>query len=214
MVRFPARRHNTQFTIPNSMNLELLSILVAAILVGPGVTQMARHFAAAKPLINLIALLIIGALTLVLIIPEAYIDGGWPTLVFVAAGFLLPLGLHRIGHLNFGADSVLIAGVAIHVLMESAAVAISPDPDHLGWAVAAHRLPVGLAIFLLAPTPKAGWLVIALLVGITIIGFTGVQWLPSFLSSTQEAWLEGFVAGSLFHIIHGHHHHDSQEHKH
>ena len=188
------------------MNFELLAILVIALLAGPAITQVARLFETGQSVIRLVALLIIGVLVILLIIPEAYAEGGWPTFAFVALGFLLPLVLHKIAHLNFGADSVLIAGVAIHVLIESAAVAISPDPDHLGWAVAAHRLPVGLAVFLLAPTPRVGWLIIMMLVGITLLGFTGVQWLPSFLSHTQEAWLEGFVAGSLFHIIHGHHH--------
>ncbi|MEM7281819.1 MAG: hypothetical protein AAF438_09350 [Pseudomonadota bacterium] len=194
------------------MKLELLALLVATLLVGPAVTQLARRYTRAEALINLTALILIGTLTLLFIVPEAYVHGGWLTLVFVFAGFLLPLILHRIGRMNFGADSVLVAGVLIHVLIESAAVAIAPDPEHLGIAVAAHRVPVGLAVFMLAPNSRGGWAIILLLAAVTCIGFFGGQWMPHWLNHTQEAWLEGFVAGSLFHIIHGHSKRDNHVH--
>ena len=150
------------------------------------------------------ALIAVAGLTLLIILPSALAAGGMTTLLFLALGLLLPTALHRIGAgaLGLTADRALILAIAVHAAVECAALA--GTSDQLGLAVAAHRIPVGLAVFMLVASPRAGWRYIALLVAASVGGYLSGQELLGLLNVQQCAWLEGFVAGSLLHVVQGH----------
>ena len=118
----------------------------------------------------------------------------------------MPRLLHQLGPTRAGmsADRVLLAGLIIHASIESAALAASTEGSHLGLAIVAHRVPVGLAIFMLAPNSRDGWIAIGLIMLASLLGYAG-GYNVSELTTQNHAWLDGLVAGSLLHVIQGHH---------
>lgn len=176
--------------------------------------QIARRSEQVSELVDGFALVSVSGLTLLVILPSALHVGGLPTALFVAFGMGLPTFLHRLGSqtLALTADRALILGVAIHAAIECAALAGADE--HFGFAVVAHRVPVGLAVFMLAASPQSGWRFIGFLALASLVGFTGGQELVGLLNDHQHAWLEGFVAGSLLHVVQGHalgHDHDHRQ---
>lgn len=177
---------------------------IAALIVGPLLVQRARQSDRIRDAADGFALVSVCGITLLIILPNALLVGGLSTLPFVAFGLVLPALLHRIGTrtLALTADRALILGVGIHAAIECAALTVADE--HLSFAVAAHRVPVGLAVFMLSTKASTGWSYIGFLVFASLVGFAGGQELISMLTDTQNAWLEGFVAGSLLHVVQGH----------
>ncbi|MEM9533153.1 MAG: permease [Pseudomonadota bacterium] len=179
---------------------------LAALLVGPALWFASRQNHRLGEAIDGFAIVAVGGLTLLLIAPTAVAAGGWIAVVLIVAGMLLPSLLHRLGPRGAGrrADRLLLLALVLHAAFESAALAASAEAAHLGLAIAAHRIPVGLAVFMLAPTQRDGWLAIALIIAASVLGYTGGDQLE-LLTPAQHAWLDALVAGSLLHVIHGGH---------
>lgn len=179
---------------------------LAALLVGPVFWHFSTQSLALGKAVDGFAIVAVGGLTLLLIAPGAVAVGGIISAGLLLAGLFLPRLLHQLGPRGAGsrADRVLLAGLVIHATIESAALAASADGSHLGLAIVAHRVPVGLAIFMLAPSTRDGWIAVALIVLASLLGYAG-GYNIALLQPHQHAWLDGFVAGSLLHVIQGHH---------
>ncbi|MFK7954942.1 MAG: permease [Lysobacterales bacterium] len=177
-----------------------------ALLVGPLFWHFSTQSDALGSAVDGFAIVAVGGLTLLLIAPGAIAGGGLIALVLMGVGLVLPRLLHQLGPARAGmrADRVLLAGLVIHATIESAALAASSDGSHLGLAIVAHRVPVGLAIFMLAPNNRDGWIAIGIIVLASVLGYAG-GYNVNELSPQSHAWLDGFVAGSLLHVIQGHH---------
>lgn len=175
---------------------------------------------------NVVAIL---GLLLLGIIPEALERGGGWVLAFGAIGMLGPTlmeaNFHRIGRgTHVVALAVGILGLAGHSLVDGAALldgagaahaghSHSASESHLGLAVALHRVPVGLTIWLLL-RPRYGRRVAAGVLGImaasTVAGFFLGSVFTSRLSGAGLAYFEALVAGTLMHVVlHRPHEHGS-----
>lgn len=195
------------------MSLALPVAAILALLIGPLFWHFSNKSPALAEAVDGFAIVAVGGLTLLLIAPSALAQGGLIALLLLVVGVALPRLLHRVGPRGAGlrADRVLLAGLVLHAAIESAALTANGESGHLGLAIVAHRIPVGLALFMLAPSARDGWLAVGLIIVASLAGYAGglsVTW----LQPEHQAWLDGFVAGSLLHVIHGHH--AGHEHQH
>ena len=149
----------------------LLAGAVLALLLGPLASSVARQDPQFRALLDGFAAFTVGGFALLLLMPSAVRDGGSLALLFMLSGLAIPGLLHRISRETTitMTDRALVLGLAVHAAVESAAMATAPAGEPLGFAVVAHRLPVGLAVFSLARNPRAGWLAIAVLVPCQIV---------------------------------------------
>ena len=185
----------------------LLSVTVLPFLLGAVLYRFAGRSAQMRASVDGLALVSVGGLALVHLVPEAISRGGFAAIGFVFVGLIGPALLHRVSEDRAAvfADRVLILGLAVHAALESAALAAAHDDVFgLGIAIAAHRLPVGLAVFATARNQREGWLAIGLLVAASLVGIGGGQAIAGWLPPMPSAWLQAFVAGSLLHVLTGH----------
>lgn len=157
----------------------------------------------------------IAGLLAIEVLPGIIANGGWWSLLLVAAGLLGPtLGEKvfrqhaRKMHLTtllFGAG-----GLILHTLIDGAVLHHPGHSEHhfdnswLPIAVVLHRLPVGLAVWwVLRPSlgRRAGYIAIALMAVGTLAGY----WLAGHTEFTTlsqgSAWLQAFVAGTILHVV-------------
>ena len=75
----------------------------------------------------------------------------------------------------------------------------------LGWAVVAHRLPVGFAIVVAAHASRksamVSWGLSLTMVGATVLGYVSGPSVVAWLSESAPAALEAIVAGVLLHVV-------------
>ena len=191
-------------------------LLIAALLglcVGPVLHQAWRDAKAWSATLDGFALIAVGGLAALHLLPEAIAHGGAATAGIAVAGFLLPTLWER--NTNWLpkrlALLLLLGGLAIHAAIESAALGATGASDHavnLGAAIVFHRLPVGLVVFALVQSRHntgLAWGAIAVLAVATVLGFFGGDAASTALSGSVGVWLQALVAGSLLHVVLAHH---------
>ncbi|MFP6685070.1 MAG: hypothetical protein VB934_10165, partial [Polyangiaceae bacterium] len=191
----------------------LLSASVAAFLVGPALHQAGRRVVAWRTALDGFALVAVGGLAALHLLPEALLHGGLVAVVLALLGAILPTLWERgASHApNWLGLSVVLGGLAMHAAIESAALGAIVSEDHatsLGVAIASHRLPVGLMVFALVQSHKstrAAYGAIALLAVSTIVGFASGEAANQFLGGRAGMWFQALAAGSLLHVVFAHH---------
>lgn len=207
----------------------MLGAAIVSLLVGPLLGSLWPRGQAWRAVMDGLALTLVGGLCLLYIVPHAIQHGGF---LAVGAGIALVLGsrvlVQRIPSSARWLPAVLVSVLGIHAALDGAALAVI-DHSHggaLGLAIAAHRLPVGLAVFMGAVAQgraKWGWLAVGGLAVATVAGFgVGVP-----LADLPPPWaigmMEAAVGAALLHIVtdpsahgsgHGHSHDHSHDHSH
>lgn len=192
----------------------MLSLVIAllALAVGPLLWTLGKR---SQPLLELLdgfALVAICGLLAFHTLPHAYQVAGWPILVALALGLMLPTIIERWLHSSVAHAAhsftlfLAIIGVATHAAIDGAALARADM--HLDLAVILHRLPVGLTIWmLLRPRrPKTAVITLIAIGGATLVGYHA----GSFLTNASPYFIglfEALVAGALMHVVlHAPHH--------
>jgi hypothetical protein len=203
----------------------LLLASLAALLVGPLIVSA---FGASRGLLSMLDAFVITSITGLIfleVLPSALVGAGlWPVAAAVV-GLWLPRGLEHVleGRRTEGRGRVLLivaalVGLAIHEMMDGAALAATGGLDAhghvavagdwgLGLSVILHRIPFGLVVWwTVRPRhgilPAAGLLVLmaAATVAGYLLGQIGVRELPTTALLTFQA----LVAGALLHIVFEH----------
>ena len=183
--------------------LFLLGIALSTILLSPIMLRIARA-SRWMPFLDGFALVGVGGIAALHLLPEAFESGGLVAGAFFLLGlFLPPLG-ERFAHRRAENSSVLliICGILPHMLIESAALAASPDHKilGLGTAIIAHRLPVSLFVFSMIASSystRRAWQVMYLLAVVTLFGYWSGDQLLKDVSHTSLGWLQALVGGTL-----------------
>ena len=195
---------------PEPVHLALLASL-ATLVVGPLILERSRRPWTLSAL-DAFALIAVGGLVGVHILPQSFASAGWWALPAVALGFFGP-GLLCGTRLLSGATGnkitlpLALLGIALHALLDGVALGSSRGSagiDALALAVILHRISDGLGIWWLA-RPAYGKRVALLLLGtlalFSVLGYALDSHLAPRLSQSWFALLQALIAGSLLHVI-------------
>ena len=193
-----------------------LVLSLVALALGPLLYKVGLRYEAVLSALRGLVLVAIGALVLVVVLPELIAAVGAGAVLALLGGLALPIVLERFGErLQDRAQSVVLGvallGLLIHALLDGVALGVHREAHHLDLSLAAavvlHRLPVGLVVWMLVrPGHGRGraWGVLGLVMAATGAGFTlGLMELMP--TSAWLAYVQAFVAGSLLHVLTHHH---------
>ena len=144
------------------------------------------------------------------VVPEAVAHRDPWLALAVGAGFAAPGLLERLtrdaaGRTDLVALVLAISGLALHALLEGAALTPLSGPADLGLglAVALHRIPVGLALWWLIRERTGDGAAVAAVAGIAVltgVGFAGGGTLETLVGSGAVELYQAFVGGTLVHV--------------
>jgi len=201
--------------------MEFLLTSLAALLLGPALATAFRGSdRVLAGLDGFVIAAIVGLVTLH-ILPHAVAGGGLAVMAAAVAGLLLPSVVERRLHgrgarnASRGVIALVVIGLAIHALLDGAALALPGDHDHhhhesevlLAFGVILHRIPVGLAIWGAARPVWGGrgaMVLVAVVAGATALGFGAGEAVLGALTGPFLGAFEALVAGSLLHVVAGH----------
>ena len=199
----------------------LLMASVLGLIAGPLLLQLKEKAEHELGVVDGFALVTVGGLAVLHLLPEAFLHGGVTAVGFAFAGLVLPSLIDRISaHAGSRfAALLLLVGLVPHAALESAALmnASADDSLALGLAVAAHRLPIGLILFSMIrrdSNAKWAWGAVMVLVLTTVLGFWTGGEMSHALHGHGAVWLQAMVGGSLLHVVFSHHLHDCTHHDH
>lgn len=189
-----------------------LLLTILALAVGPLIHQLVLSRPAALELLDSFAVLTIGGLVLLQIVPEALGAGGWPAGLAVLLGVASPVLAEEL--LQRAAEKVhrlflvvALLGIGLHALFDGLALAQPHGDEHtslLALGVVIHSVPVGLTVSWLL-LPGYGRLAvigtILFMVIATVAGFQSAPYLAALEGGAWLAVLQAFVAGSLVHVL-------------
>ena len=189
----------------------LLTLAVASLWAGPLLNALAESVSgrwkrAGGMFIGMLVVLVV--LTL---LPHSLEDGGWISLLAFLAAAAVPAlfeVLNRIGpkRSHVIVTTLVVLGLIVHGLFDGAAIGVgSRDENHLlGWAVIIHRVPVGLALWIVARRTWGLPATLAALAAISLATIAGAilgSAVTGELDQTAVAWFEAAVAGALVHAL-------------
>ena len=194
----------------------MLILSLAALLAGPAAFGLARTHPRLLALLDVAITASIALLVAAELWPLMLGGSAGATLFAAAIGLYGPTAvesvLHRVDYHRIEARAHLVtmivglAGLGLHAFVDGAALTESgaSPRGYLAGAVVAHRVPVGLAIWwLVRPTfgASVAWILLAAVAASTVVGFSaGTRILPA-LSPSGLAAFQGFVGGSLLHVV-------------
>ena len=183
----------------------LLSIL--ALLVGPLLyhsLQRGGRIAVALERVILVFLLV---LVVFVLLPDLWHETGAWSLLFLAAGYLLPGALETV--LKRAAEtlhviSLLLAllGLVLHAMLDGAGIAA--DPEGLALAIVLHRLGMGLVVWLLVQPAfgrRAAWAVLGVVAVATVAGWALSDALSGLTGGRVLPVIEGLIVGMIVHSL-------------
>ncbi|MCA8959388.1 MAG: permease [Planctomycetes bacterium] len=183
----------------------LVACLVVPLL-GPILLWMSRRTPVALAILDGFMVVAIAGLVLVDILPHSFEIAGWPVVLIALCGIFVPTLLER-ARMKLGAKAhrtalvLAIAGLLLHSAMDGAGLSFGSS---LSLALILHRLPVGLAIWvLLRRTHGIGAALgaIVLLDLATYGGFHFATHLDLQHGLPALHWFVALVAGSLLHVV-------------
>lgn len=195
-------------------SLALVALSVGVLLASPALAVGLVRVPRLVPFLDSFVLVTVGGIVGFHVVPQsAAMAGPWAVGAAVL-GLVLPVALHRLdGALTSAAgrrvrDSGLLVaflvGSFVHALFDGAALSGAALEPQLALGVLLHRLPVGLALWLLV-RPRLGpgrtALVVLVLSAGTTVGALGSGALLATSSVAGLAVLQAFVGGSILHIV-------------
>jgi uncharacterized protein len=199
--------------------VELLLASITALLLGPVFGRLSAERPQWLALLDGVVLVSLLGLITVELLPAAFLDGGGWALGAAIFGVVLPPTLDRwFGDVHGRVHGTMLwlamVGLAIHAMMDGAALVAGGAHEHhdhgelLGLGVVLHRIPLGLTIWW-AVRPhrgrRAAISIIAAITVATVVGFIGAKPLIASLPLRMLAIFQALVAGSLLHVVVGHH---------
>jgi hypothetical protein len=193
-----------------------LIVLAVAVLLGGVAAVWQNHGQRVVPGIGAFATVAAAAVAVLHLLPEAIVEGGFGTLVALAAALLVPVVIERRLHSGgASATAPLLAGyvaVIVHQAGEGTAIATLARTHQLTTtiiiAIAAHTVPLTMIVAIRAMTNGGGAMRAGLALAgcalATIIGAVSLDMIGASTLETVKPWLVAAVAGLLLHaLLHG-----------
>lgn len=201
-----------------------ISMLWLGLLLWPWLKQRGHLLAATDALM----VVTVGGLVLLHILPHAVEDLGLWAVGALLIGIVLPSVFEQLnakaggrGRAGLLVGGLIFVGLTMHAFMDGMALATARDPHmHQGHshgetgqlalavAVIVHRLPAGLALgWFIGDSKGMRWAIAAtaVIAAATVGGWFGHDWVLGLGHGGWMAAFEALVAGSLMHLLLGHH---------
>ncbi len=186
----------------------LFLVSLAGLCIGPVLLQLSREEEPWHGLLDGLTVVVVGGMVLLHLLPEALADGGMAAVALAGLAFGVPLLLGKLtgGHGHRSNGLVFLVSLGLHAALESAALAASSEATSvgLGVAIAAHRLPVGIMVYVAFRSAfggRGGWMGVLGLGAFCLAGYAGGESMLAGASDSMNAMLNGFVAGALLHVL-------------
>jgi hypothetical protein len=194
----------------------LVALSLAVLVAAPPLATALSRWPSLVALLDSFVLVAVGGVVALHVVPQSASIAGPAGIAAAVVGLFLPIVLHRLdagvlagrGAGRTARDAVLLlaflAGTFIHAIFDGTALAGASLRPELALGVILHRLPVGLALWVIV-RPKLGvgrmLLIAAALAAGTITGaWVGASVLDS-ASAPVLAAVQAFVGGSILHIV-------------
>lgn len=201
-----------------SMLFVALGVLVLAL--APLLAALLQRRPALVPLLDNFVLVAVGGIVILDVVPHSAARAGPAAIGAAVVGLFLPIVLHQVDELlqrgRTGGDhagraardavllGALLVGTFIHAFFDGTALAGAALEPGLALGVLLHRLPVGLALWVIV-RPALGLqrmlLVAAALVAGTVAGALLGEAAIAGASGAALALVQAFIAGSILHIV-------------
>ncbi|CAM2069035.1 Permease [Sulfidibacter corallicola] len=195
----------------------LLLASLISLLAGPLVYRMLSGRHHGLHLIDGFIFVAIGGLVLAVTLPESLIHGGWPALLFLAGGALLPTLSERFFHRYERQTHLItlilaIGGLLLRAMADGATLTSAGDHGNghhpggplLAWGILLHSFPIGLTVWWFV-RPSYGARFAAATLGTIALGSLGGFYLaPQVLATFSTggmALFQAFVGGTLLHVV-------------
>ena len=207
------------------MSIALLFISIAALSVGPLIVRAFSENRGVTQALDGFVTIGIGGLVLFHVMPPSVAVGGYVALVFMVVGMIVPTAIERVQHGNIRAAhaaalALAFIALSLHALVDGVALSQadtgSTQALPVAIAVVLHRIPEGLAVWMLLRAThglRVTMAVMAFIALTTLVGFLAGPAVVALMQGASFGWFQAFVAGSLLHVIfHAHEHDHSHDH--
>ncbi len=158
-----------------------------------------------------------------ILVPETLARLGWPALLMIAAGYLVPGLLEtaiKSAARTFHLVSLLLAlvGLMLHALLDGAGLAGSEHiaGSNLALAIVLHRMGVGLIVWLMVQPAygrRVAVLVLVLVALATVLGFSGSERVLPLAGEDAFHVVQALIIGAIVHSL-VHRGHGARVHQH
>lgn len=193
----------------------LVALSLIALAMAPLLAQALQRRPALAAGLDSFVIVSVSVVVVLHVVPHSAEVLGGSAVLAAGIGLLLPIGLHRLD-VAIGGEShrgmraarhvvvyaALSVGLFVHALFDGAALNVQSGSLALG--VLAHRLPAGMALWVMM-RPRVGKTHTLLLLGLygggTVAGALLGGALESSAGARPLALLQAFVAGSILHVV-------------
>jgi len=161
--------------------------------------------------IDRLIVLVLLLLVTVLLLPDMFVALGWPAVVLVAFGYLLPTVLELVvrraaATLHLASLVLALLGLLLHALLDGAGLAGSELEAGFGLAAAIvlHRFGVGMMIWLIMQPAfgnRFAWLMLSGMAAATILGFEYSRHLLPLTGASGISILQAVIIGTIMHSL-------------
>jgi uncharacterized protein len=212
----------------SGIHMGLVALSIAVLVAAPAVAALLVRRPLLAALLDSFVLVSVGGIVALHVIPESAHLAGPVALLLAVVGLFLPIILHRVdekvsaGTGRAARDALVLAifivGLFVHALFDGAALvgadvahiagaearATNGAADALALGVILHRLPVGIALWVVV-RPRLGnvrtLIVACAYAGGTVVGAVIGSSLHESASADVLALVQAFVAGSILHVV-------------
>lgn len=197
----------------NTTSVAFLVLSMVALAVGPllSLRLHRRHWFWSS--LEGFILFSVGGFVFLDVLPHAFEKLGWWSFLVAMAGFLAPIVLGKLRSVTQHRAQTIalvlaLVGLLLHAILDGVALGMSTSSNSgfssLAMAVVLHRLPMGLAIWLLVRSllgTRAALATLGLIGAGTVIGCLSAGYPFALLKGTGVAVFQALVGGMLLHVL-------------
>lgn len=189
----------------------MLIVAILALFAGPALYHWLRKGGRIARVVDTVIVTLLVVLVGLLLVPETFAALGYPALVLIAAGYLVPglleLAIRQAAHAFHLLSLVLaLAGLMLHALLDGAGLASGTlhASSALGLAIVLHRFGMGLVIWLIVQPGfgrKAAAGVLASMAAATVAGYVLSERFLALQGQGAVIMVQALIIGTIVHSL-------------
>jgi hypothetical protein len=198
------------------IGIYVLLLSIVALFIGPVIYQWLRHGGFVAKAFDSLIIAVLVVLMAFLLIPESWHELGYLSVGLILAGYLVPGLLEHLvkkaAHaFHLASLMIALAGLAIHALMDGAALfnGAPGHSDNLALAIVLHRFGVGMMLWMMvrpAFGKRVAYAVLGFVSLLTVAGYLLPEALPGMEAGIVMPVIQALIIGMIVHsLVHSNH---------